>query len=115
MHESTLITHAHVVDAVAGVVHKDMSILLRNGRIESISRTLVPSAACTIDASSAYVCPGLIDAHVHLFLDAGPSPRLSFLAATAETKMETARQNAQAALNAGITTVRDCGGPADLV
>jgi imidazolonepropionase-like amidohydrolase len=61
------------------------------------------------------VCPGLIDCHVHLFLDAGPSPRLTYLEADDDTRMSWARRNARTALAAGITTVRDCGAPGPLM
>jgi imidazolonepropionase-like amidohydrolase len=52
---------------------------------------------------------GLVDAHVHLFLDAGPTPRQAYLAATPEDRVATALANAERALAAGITTVVDLG------
>lgn len=68
-----------------------------------------------LDADRAYVCPGLIDCHVHLFLDGGRDPLTTFLISDDDAKLRTAAANAARALAAGITTVRDCGGPAELV
>ena len=73
------------------------------------------SGSSEIDASGCYVCPGLIDSHVHLFLDAGAQPGSTFLNASEEELLDTAAANLRLALSAGITTVRDCGGPAELV
>ena len=66
-----------------------------------------------IDVSGAYVCPGLIDAHVHLMLDGRPDPSST----TAESDFSLAYRaaaNCRAALSAGVTTVRDLGAPRSL-
>jgi len=115
MEQSTLISNATVIDVDDGLAHERMRIAIRDGRIESISETATMRHAQMIDAGGAYVCPGLIDGHVHLFLDAGSSPRVSFLNADDDAKLKTAAHNAARAISAGITTVRDCGGPAQLL
>lgn len=116
MKKSTLITDATLIDAPVGVARPGMNILVRDGRVVSVSSTLsaIPDAL-RIDAAGAYVCPGLIDGHVHLFLDAGPAPRASFLNTGDDAKLQIATRNAALAISSGVTTVRDCGGPADLV
>ena len=66
-----------------------------------------------IDVSGSYVCPGLIDAHVHLMLDGRPDPS----SVNAESEFELAYRaaaNCRAALSAGVTTVRDLGAPRTL-
>ncbi len=116
MKKSTLITNATLIDAPAGVAREGMNILVQDGRIASVSPALpVTPDDFRIDADGAYVCPGLIDGHVHLFLDAGSAPRASFLNTGDDAKLQIAARNAALAISAGITTVRDCGGPADLV
>src|ERR1035441_4310300 len=115
MDKSTLIFNATVIDADAGVARSGMNILVRDDRIESVSKMTATHHAGAIDAGGAYVCPGLIDGHVHLFLDAGPAPRIGFLNSDDEAKLKTAARNAALAVSAGITTVRDCGGPAELL
>jgi len=118
MEQSSSIVNATVIDVDGGLARRGMSINVCGGRIESLTNGSSPAAGVhsrVIDACGAYVCPGLIDGHVHLFLDAGPSPRAAFLETDDAAKLKTAARNAALALNAGITTVRDCGGPAALL
>ncbi len=117
MDKSSLISNATLIDVDAGLARHGVNILIRNGAIAAISGSKMMTGPDTsaVDASGACVCPGLIDGHVHLFLDAGPDPRPSFLSSDDDTKLKTAARNAALAISAGITTVRDCGGPADLV
>lgn len=110
-----LIVNANLVDVAAGEIREKTAILIRSGRIEAAGSSLPAPGERLLDAAGAYVCPGLIDGHVHLFLNAGPAPGRAFLAADDETLMRTAETNAGLALRSGITTVRDCGGPAHLV
>ncbi len=119
MQQSTSIVNATVIDADEGVARRGMTIDVRNGRIHSVSKSSSPQEGARgvriVDARGACACPGLIDCHVHLFLDAGPSPRKGFLESGDAAKLRTAARNAALALFAGITTVRDCGGPAGLL
>jgi imidazolonepropionase-like amidohydrolase len=114
MPKSTLITHARIVDPDLNLVGSEQDIEIEGGRISRIGE-IAEWDRMEIDASGCYVCPGLIDAHVHLFLDAGAQPGSTFLSAGGEELLETAAVNLRVALSAGITTVRDCGGPAELV
>jgi imidazolonepropionase-like amidohydrolase len=68
-----------------------------------------------LDGDGKWLAPGLIDSHVHLFLAADAQPLATFLASSDEEKFATAIRNASTAIRAGITTVRDCGGPSALV
>ncbi len=110
-----LIVNANLVDVAEGVIRANATVRIRNGRIEADGFSAPNPAEQNIDAAGAYVCPGLIDGHVHLFLDASSTPRTAFLDSGDETLMRTAAANAALALRSGITTVRDCGGPARLV
>lgn len=59
-----------------------------------------------------FLIPGLIDAHVHLFLDGAPTDagvRAQHLKQSVEALTETARASARQALAAGVTLVRDAG------
>jgi imidazolonepropionase-like amidohydrolase len=90
--------------------------MLRRGRIDAILNAPPTGFDGPIhDATGHFLCPGLIDCHVHFFLDGGPRPRTTYLESDDSTKMAWARRNARTALEAGITTMRDCGGPAALL
>jgi len=53
--------------------------------------------------------PGLIDAHVHLTMDGGADPVLDLTRDSLPKASFRAVRNAEKLINAGITTVRDCG------
>jgi imidazolonepropionase-like amidohydrolase len=81
--------------------------------VETDSGTPDSTDAEEVDVSRKYVCPGLIDAHVHLMLDGRPDPGST----TDQSEFELAYRaaaNCRAALDAGVTTVRDLGAPGTL-
>jgi imidazolonepropionase-like amidohydrolase len=92
-----------VVDA-DGVREADVGI--DDGRIVAVGE--VGDAEEVIDVADGYVAPGLVDAHVHLLMDGRPDPGTvveespTMLAYRAVASMG-------AALQAGVTTVRDLG------
>lgn len=109
-----LIKNANVIDVVAGT-SSAQAIIITKGRIEALSSQPINIDALIIDAAGRYVLPGLIDAHVHFFFDCSPDPVRSFLSSDRATLLRTAASNAEVALAAGITTMRDLGGPRDLM
>ena len=86
-----MLVNASVVDTATGAVRRGQVLVLRDGRIESVSAAAPAVAAAAaprrIDLAGRYVVPGLIDAHVHI-------------ASTAAMR---------AALDSGVTTVRSAG------
>ena len=52
---------------------------------------------------------GLVDAHVHLVLDAGATPRETYLRSSPAERVAVALASAERALAAGVTTVIDLG------
>ncbi|HYT95435.1 MAG TPA: amidohydrolase family protein [Gemmataceae bacterium] len=85
-------------------------------RIESAERSLLPPNACSgerFDFPGCTILPGLIDTHVHLVmaaLDTNEAIIEQVGAESDEQLLARALANARAALHAGLTTVRDCGG-----
>ena len=59
---------------------------------------------------SGTVTPGLIDAHVHLLLNAGANPVAHLLGLSLTERVLMAQAHMRAQLAAGVTTVRDLGG-----
>jgi imidazolonepropionase-like amidohydrolase len=66
--QSLALIGANVVNVVEGSIQRNVTVLVRNGRIESIA-TAAPvgdDKYVTVDLRGRYVMPGLIDAHVHI-------------------------------------------------
>ncbi len=66
-----------------------------------------------LDLSEFTVLPGFVDCHCHLMFDAGPdheAVRATLAGDNEYTGVLRALNNAQLALSAGVTTLRDCGG-----
>lgn len=80
----------------------------RDGRIVSMEREAPEDAAVDLPG---IVLPGLIDAHVHLSLDGGADPTGSLAAETRNDTVLRAVRHMEAHLRAGVTTIRDLGGP----
>jgi len=89
----------------ATVVIDDEGRIVQVGKLSGI-----PPGAEVIDVSGRTIMPGLIDCHVHFFVDLKP---LHDLAATPMSlRMFEAAANAKSTLDSGVTSVRDaCGTP----
>ncbi len=61
-------THVTLIDATGAAARRDMTVVVRDGRIAAIGRTgraALPQGVRTIDASGKYMIPGLWDMHTH--------------------------------------------------
>lgn len=90
------------------------TVIVRDGRIVEVRDGFVtPEAGATlVDLRDAFVLPGLIDMHVHLW-GIGGDPLRARLEAMTRDRFDdemTAVANARTTLNAGFTSVRDLGG-----
>jgi imidazolonepropionase-like amidohydrolase len=99
-----------LIDGTGAAPRRRPRLTVRAGRIHAVAADVPGGVAfpgCTI-------LPGLIDTHVHLAFDAGPTHAavVAGLRGLDEPAL-TARAlaNGQKALRAGVTTVRDCGSP----
>ena len=87
-----------------------------DAQIDSVERALLQPATCTgerVDFPGCTILPGLIDTHVHLVMSALDTNEAIIAQVTSETDeqlLARVQTNAQAALRAGLTTIRDCGG-----
>lgn len=59
------LVNANVVNVTDGSIQRGVTIVMRNGRIESVGAA-APAGGKTFDVRDRYVVPGLIDAHVHI-------------------------------------------------
>jgi len=107
---SILISGATIIDAVSKAPIEGKSLWVEGERIKAIvssddSRAISP--ARTIDARGKYIIPGLMDANVHLLLDA----RMENLVRHWGRYEDLIVEAAQVALKGGLTTVFDTWGP----
>jgi imidazolonepropionase-like amidohydrolase len=84
------------------------TVLLDGGRIVDVG-VEPPSDAEVVDLGDVTLLPGLIDTHQHLCFDGNGTLEEQVVGVSDEALVERARANAQRALQAGITTVRDLG------
>ena len=77
----------------------------------------VPPGTPRDDLGECTLLPGIVDSHVHLAFDGGPDPVAAIQATDDQTLLLEMAERARRMLQAGITTVRDCGarGGLDLV
>lgn len=78
-----------------------------DGRIAAVGTA--PGGAQSIDAAGLYLTPGLIDAHVHLGISSPIEAHFGFQISPAQIAADIFT-SASATIDAGFTTVRDCGG-----
>jgi imidazolonepropionase-like amidohydrolase len=85
------IIHANVIDGVGNQPLRNATVLVRNGKIESIvaGSVNIPVGATVIDLKGKWLLPGFVDAHTHI----------------------SDFRSARAALASGTTTARNLGIP----
>ena len=115
------VVHAGTLLAVPGEAPKSQQTIVMTDNL--ITRVLdgyidpsgIDSKAELIDLSDMFVLPGLIDMHVHLLMELGPSTRTDVLTTTASLAAMRGAQFARRTLRAGFTTVRDLGGDPEAI
>ncbi|OJD40325.1 amidohydrolase [Diplodia corticola] len=108
-----IFTNANVIDPVGGTLLPDATVKISGGLIESVSSDTALSGAedaTTVDLAGRYICPGLIDAHVHVVAAPGEADLAGCVAMDAAVSMTRQPFVAKQMLARGFTTARDCGG-----
>ncbi|KAK2594172.1 hypothetical protein QQS21_008111 [Conoideocrella luteorostrata] len=107
-----ILRNASIVDSASGSIHKNQSIKLAGGIIKEIaSEILASSGDIVVNVAGKYICPGLIDCHVHLTSVAGDAS-LSAGLSSPDAAISYFRQPflCKQILSRGFTAVRDTGG-----
>ena len=113
-----LLRDVRIVDA-RGARPGRFDVAIRGGRIEAIVEHGADVSPASLTGSAfalggRWVSPGLMNAHAHACLDGGPDPETVL---RGENRTQTVLRSAarlEAALRAGVTTIRDVGGPDDI-
>ncbi|OYY69720.1 amidohydrolase family protein [Sphingomonas sp. 28-63-12] len=109
---SILLVPDAVFDGRDGVVHEGWRVLVRGDRIMAAGPAITaPADAEIITLPGTTLLPGLIDAHVHLFLHPYNETSWNDQVLKEPLALRTLRAgaNARVTLMAGFTTVRDLG------
>ncbi|KAF5136988.1 hypothetical protein E5D57_000762 [Metarhizium anisopliae] len=107
-----ILQNANIVDSASGSIHQKQTIKLTQGVIAAIGEDITPCPGdVVVDVSGKYICPGLIDCHVHLTSVAGDAS-LSGGISTSDPAISYFRQPflCNQILSRGFTSVRDTGG-----
>jgi imidazolonepropionase-like amidohydrolase len=118
---SVLLRGRVIVHADDPVVEDGGLLIDRTGRVTAAGPwpTVRAEAAADVpvtDHRPYWLMPGLVDSHVHLTLAGdGSSGGQAYAEQSPEKLLLTAYRNALAALRAGVTALRDCGGRTSVV
>src|SRR2546428_7939831 len=103
--------HATLLDCTGRDPQAEMRIVVEDGlirRIGTASGPAGPKEARVIDCQGPALMPGLLDAHVHLaLLELDPAAEAALPPAVLALRI---KNEIEATLEAGFTTVRDAGG-----
>jgi len=100
---------ARLLDVAAGKVISPGEVLVVGERIREVGTTVThPAGATVIDLGDTTLMPGLIDAHVHLFLHPGAED-LQTVDESVPQRVLMAAAQAKADVMAGFTAERDMG------
>lgn len=107
---SVIVLHAaHLLDVERGVLVSPGEVLVRSNRIVAAGSSVShPAGARVIDLGGETLMPGLIDAHVHLFLHPGAEDLQTVVESAAERTI-LATLAARDDLMGGFTAERDMG------
>jgi imidazolonepropionase-like amidohydrolase len=112
-------TNAYIVDVTNGEVYYGGTVGIENGLIAVVRRhdnedtnsdEGYDADAYVVNLVGQYICPGLIDCHVHLTANAGQATMRDLFAAHPNAIAYRTVWNAKQMLLRGFTTVRDTGG-----
>ena len=113
--QNVAITGATVIDATGRAPIANGVVVIENGKITAVgsaATTTIPASATRISAQGKWVIPGLMDANLHLYLNAFLEELIRYEGRYDQVILE----GAQIALKTGQTTVFDTWGPrADLI
>lgn len=111
----TLFQNVRIFDGTSSELSAPSQVLVRGNKIEKISAQPIPAdksgGTKIIDGTGKTLMPGLIDAHVHLFMAGSSQAEMLDPKATFESLEAKGAEEARLMLLRGFTSARDVGGP----
>jgi imidazolonepropionase-like amidohydrolase len=112
-----ILVNSQVVDAAEGSIRKNAAVRIKGGLIESVIDSTEHTISVArqegfqvIDCKGKFLCPGLIDSHVHLMAVPGFSDLSKAFGNPNDVSVLRQPYVCAQMLYRGFTTVRDCGG-----
>ena len=111
----TILHGRRLIDGISSAPIESPVILVQGSKIVTVGREGEVTLPQTEDVNrleckDKTLLPGLIDCHVHLSMSADDNPLARIYEESDDMMLLRAANNAEMALKAGITTLRDCGG-----
>src|ERR1700694_2749541 len=103
---------ARLVDGTGAASTADGAVLIDGERIVEVgpaAAVACPAEAERLDFPDLTLMPGLVDCHVHLNNRGDGNPIVGHEPGDDDLRLLQSAANAQIALQAGITTLRECG------
>ena len=113
MTTSLILANARVVDG-RGVIAERADIHIERSAITLMGNGQADPATTVIDVAGKTVCPGLMNAHVHICFDGTVDPQPTYEAEGDVESALMALPRLHEAVRSGVTTVRDLGGKPDV-
>jgi len=115
MSNYTILRGRRLIDGTSNAPIENPVILVQGSKIVSVGQegeVALPQTENVnrLDYEDKTLLPGLIDCHVHLCMSADDNPLARIYEESDDMMLLRAANNAEIALEAGITTLRDCGG-----
>lgn len=107
-------TNCKVVDVYNNKIVK-ANVTTENGKFTEISSAEPEIDALIVDCSGKYLCPGLIDNHVHVLSVPGETDLTKLMLMSKTKALTRIGYVCESMLARGFTTLRDCGGTDALV
>ena len=104
-----IVINARIVDG-RGEVSVGADIHIEGSGITQIGSRERPPGAAVVDATGKTVCPGLMNAHVHVCFDGSIDPEPAFQRESDVEMALNALPRLSETLARGVTTIRDLGG-----
>lgn len=111
-HRTYIFQNASIVDSETGTIRSGCAVQVSNGLIDKIEERQIPDTdgAIVVDLAGRFLCPGLIDAHVHLMAVPGFEDLSKAFGNPFAVSAFRQPYVCQQMLSRGFTSVRDCGG-----
>ncbi|KAJ5218186.1 uncharacterized protein N7498_000285 [Penicillium cinerascens] len=114
-HRSLVFVNTTIIDPVEGKLIQDATVRISNGQITEVKTSDLATvseddSSSVIDLNGKYLCPGLIDCHVHIAVVPGEADLRAYKDMTERKSLLRQPHVLKTMLSRGFTSIRDCGG-----